>query len=75
MVLLTCDVPVSLRSALKMRTLATRQSESQLVIAALSQYLAQPQSFSGFHLGNSRCRHLFGRGLLRGRSFSMETLN
>jgi acetolactate decarboxylase len=41
MVLLTCDVPVSLRSALKMRALATRQSESQLVIAALSQYLAQ----------------------------------
>ena len=42
MVPLTCDVPVSLRSALKMRALATRQSESQLVIAALSQYLAQP---------------------------------
>ena len=39
---LTCDVPVSLGSALKMRALATRQSESQLVIAALSQYLAQP---------------------------------
>jgi len=39
---LTCDVPVSLASALKMRALATRQSESQLVIAALSQYLAQP---------------------------------
>jgi acetolactate decarboxylase len=42
MVPLTCDVPVSLRSALKMRALATRQSESQLVIAALSQYSAQP---------------------------------
>jgi acetolactate decarboxylase len=39
---LTCDVPVSLGSALKMRARATRQSESQLVIAALSQYLAQP---------------------------------
>ena len=42
MVSLTCDVPVSLGSALKMRARATRQSESQLVIAALSQYLAQP---------------------------------
>jgi acetolactate decarboxylase len=42
MVPLTCDVPVSLGSALKMRALATRQSESQLVIAALSQYLGQP---------------------------------
>ena len=42
MVPLTCDVPVSLGSALKMRALATGQSESQLVIAALSQYLAQP---------------------------------
>jgi acetolactate decarboxylase len=42
MVSLTCDVPVSLGSPLKMRALATRQSESQLVIAALSQHLAQP---------------------------------
>ena len=42
MVPLTCDVPVSLRTALKTRALATGQSESQLVITALSQYLAQP---------------------------------
>jgi acetolactate decarboxylase len=42
MVPFTCDVPVSLRTALKTRALATGQSESQLVITALSQYLAQP---------------------------------
>jgi acetolactate decarboxylase len=42
MVPLTCDVPVSLRTALKTRALATGQSDSQLVITALSQYLAQP---------------------------------
>ena len=42
MVSLTCDVPVSLRTTLKTRALATGQSESQLVITALSQYLAQP---------------------------------
>ena len=41
MVPLICDVPVSLRTALKTRALATGQSEAQLVIAALSQYLAQ----------------------------------
>jgi acetolactate decarboxylase len=38
----TCDVPVSLQTALKTRALATRQSESQVVTAALSEYLAQP---------------------------------
>jgi acetolactate decarboxylase len=42
MVPLTCDVPVSLRTALKARALATGQSEPQLVISALSQYLAKP---------------------------------
>jgi acetolactate decarboxylase len=42
MVPLICDVPVSLRTALKTRALATGQSDSQLVITALSQYLAQP---------------------------------
>ena len=42
MISLTCDVPVSLRTALKARALATGQSEPQLVITALSEYLAQP---------------------------------
>jgi acetolactate decarboxylase len=42
MVPFTCDVPVSLRTALKTRAIATGQSDSQLVINALSQYLAQP---------------------------------
>jgi acetolactate decarboxylase len=42
MAVLTCDVPLSLLSAIKARAGERGESVSRAVTAALSQYLAQP---------------------------------